>query len=519
MTVFRYPQNDFDDPERLLGLLGSFWASSYQGNSLLEDLAGTVGQMAQQSHLQFLELLCSISRIDVPIFHQDNWYGLRILESELNTDQSLIETYKTPANANYQATTSLAYGEIGGQTYYSITKPEGLEDVKVIFNRLTAPSVQLTKGVDYWLRDSVITVRDNPFNNPLIPKRKILSGNGTVTDQECVLWLYRGQWDWDVIYEQFGYALRLKLKSSQGYKDFINAIFDAFVEGTSIRTQQQALASAFGVPLVIEAEETVENILSDADRLNVITDQHVYQFPLGATTIVSVGDTVRAGDPLTDLFQVFELNRGTEILPTDISAISTGPGVLAWGFWGDLTWENQEQAIVVEENVNGYTKVSWDLGGFPFDEEKFWDDVHAAGVAANETLAMLLDVRDNPVGQPAAASLPATVNPLQFLADNLLRNNAFIVKVKPGSQLGDQLAFVPVGQLRKIQPPHTLMILIVELVYADSPVIMEAPGTDTEPGYEETVGGFPYMVISETLDPATYVAERVRTSKIDGRCI
>ena len=88
MTVFRYPQNDFDDPERLLGLLGSFWASSYQGNSLLEDLAGTVGQMAQQSHLQFLELLCSISRIDVPIFHQDNWYGLRILESELNTDQS-----------------------------------------------------------------------------------------------------------------------------------------------------------------------------------------------------------------------------------------------------------------------------------------------------------------------------------------------------------------------------------------------------------------------------------------------
>ena len=63
------------------------------------------------------------------------------------------------------------------------------------------------------------------------------------------------------------------------------------------------------------------------------------------------------------------------------------------------------------------------------------------------------------------------------------------------------------------------MILIVELVYADSPVIMEAPGTDTEPGYEETVGGFPCMVISETLDPATYVAERVRTSKIDGRCI
>lgn len=519
MAIFRYPLNDFDDPDKLLGLMGSFWATTYQGNDLLQDLTATAGQMAQQSYLQLLELINSVSRFNVPLYHRENWYALTIKESEINIDDSLIEKYQTPSGKSYSSTTSLTYGDIGPQRFYSIAKPDSLAEAKVIFNRLTDPSVQLIQGVDFWIQDDVITVRENPFDNPLISKRDILNAAGEITDRECVLWIYRGQWDWETVYEQFGYALRLRLQTSQGYKDFINAVFDSFVEGTSLRTQQQALAASFGVPLVIEAEETVEKVVEDADRLNIITDQHVYQFPLGTTAIVVEGEAVRAGDSLTDLFRVFELNRGEEIEAFDVSALTVGPGVLAWGYWGDLTFENTEKAVVVEEDVNGYTKVSWELGGFPFDEEKFWDDVHASGIEKGETLAMLLDVRDNPVGQPTADSLPATINPFQFLVDNLLRNNAYIVKVRPGSELDQPLAFVPVDQLRKIQPPHTLMLLIVELVYADSPVIMEAPGTTTEPGYEENVSGFPMMVISETLDPDTLITERVRTSKIGGRCI
>jgi hypothetical protein len=309
------------------------------------------------------------------------------------------------------------------------------------------------------------------------------------------------------------------LQSSEGYKDFINAIFDAFCQGTSVRTQQLALAAAFGVPLAVETTEVVEQIVRDADKLNVITDQHVYQFPLTANAIVSVGQVVKAGDALTDLFQVFELNRGTALSPAAVSALTVGSGVLAWGFWGDITFENKTTPVIVEPDVDGYTKVSWELGGFPFDVIKFWDDVHAAGVANNQTLAMLLDIRPNPIGQPTAASLPSTINPLQFLADNLLRNNAYIVKVKPGSQLANQLKFVPVEQLRKIQPPQSLMMLIVELGYADNPVIMENPGTELAPGYEEEFAGFPCMVIAETMDPGTYISEQVRITTIGGRCV
>lgn len=519
MATFKYPQNDFDNPDKLLSLLGSFWATTYLGNSFVQDIAAVTASMAQQTHLQLLELVASVSRFNIPIFHQDNWYPLTVLESELNTDEGLISKYTTPSANVYDSTASLNYGELQSQTFFSVSRPDDLHDVKMIFDRIAAPTTEFVQGIDYWLQDEVITFRDNPFTNDAILKVDVLDSTGAIVDKQLTLWLYRGQWDWDLVYEQFGYALRLQLESSEGYKTVVNAIFDAFVEGTSIRTQQLLLATVYGVPLVREQSETVETVVSDADKLNIITDRNVYQFPLGTTPIVSVGDVVSAGDPLTDLFQVFELNRGEEISASDISALTVGSGVLAYGYWGAITFDNETVDVVVEEDVDGYTKVSWELGGFPFDVVKFWDDVHASGVAADQTLAMLLDIRPNPIGQPTAASLPSTINPLQFLSDNILRNNAYVVKVKPGSQLSGQLAFLPVDQLRKVQPPHTLMLLIVELDNEDSPVIMEGPGTEASPGYEESLSGFPMMVISESVDPATYITEDIAVKSIGGRCI
>jgi hypothetical protein len=521
MATFTYPQNDFDRPRKLLSLLGSFWANTYLGNDLVEDLASTTAQAAQQSHRQLLELVASVSRFSLPVFHQSNWNLLRIRESKLNTSSSLANKYETGTSSLYSSPSLSSYGDLSSTEYFVYDVPSNLHDVNLILDGIAVSNVQLVKGVDFWhdTTRNLLLFRENPFSLESILKKDILNTDGSVADREIPLWLYKGKYDWDVVYEQFGYALQLKMKSSQGYKDFINAIFDAFSSGTAAASQQQAVAAAFGVPLVRNASEVVETITEDSRCLNIITDKNVYQFPTGTTSLVAVGETVSVGDPLTDLLQVFELNSAKPIEPSDISALVVQPGILAQGYYSGITFENTNVDLVVEENVSGYTKVSWDLGGFPFDIEKFWSDVHSRGVESGETLAMLLDVRESPTGQPTAASLPATINPLQFLADNLLRNNAFIVKVKAGSELGSPLAFIPAAQLRKIQPPHTVMLLIVELVYADSPVIMEAAGTSEEAGYEEAVSGFPCMPIAETMDASSYVAERVRTSQLAGRCV
>lgn len=536
MAVFQYPQNDFDDPKKLLSLLGSFWSSTYQGNLLLQDLTSAAGRAAQQSYLNFLELVRSISRYDVPVFHEENWHALRVRESEFKTFRPAVD-YLTQLNptcpqsyaagydpylaesldvASYSKAEGITYGKTEIKAKYAIPIPDELVEVKQLQSNVVNPASVLLAGIDFTVADRLILLNQDIFNDKGWPKKEILSSTGEIVDRECVVWVYQGLWDWQVVYEQFGYAIGLQMRSSEAYKTFINAILDSFTIGTTVRTQQQAIAAAFGIPFVVEPQEVVEEILDDAVSLNIITDKHVYKFLRRTQPTVSIGDVLYAGDMLSDSLQVFELNRG--LVDDKLSAVTLDSGILAYGFYGGITFENKTTPIQVELNVDGYTKVSWELGGFVFDIAEFWERVHREGIAKQQTIAHLLDVRENPATEPTAASLPATINPLKFLVANFLRNNAYIVKLKLNYN-PDKLAFFPVEQFRKAQPPHTVLILIVELVHCDSPVIMEAAGNAVSAGYLEAVAGFPCMTTDETINPATSIVERIRVGLIGGRCV
>jgi len=518
MTTYRYPQNDFDRAETLFDVLGSFWTTVYQGNSLLQNLSEIKGQVAQQTNDQFLELVNSISRKNVPLYHRENWYALAFSQTELNQQSAQIEKYDYPASHIYSSPEQISYGVAPSQVKnYAVKKPENLAEVKAIFNKIVAPSVSLVLGVDYWVTDTQIVFREDPFKNSKIPKKEVFNGVGEIVDREITLWLYQGLWDWEYIYSQFGYVLKLQLSSSEGYKEFINAIFDALNFGTAVRSQQLALSAAFGIPITMEAEETVKVIRKDKYNLNIITDQHVYQFPVTATPIVTENQVVSAGSMLTDSLEIFELNRGNT---PNIPAFSVGPDILAWGFFGDLTFPNKEVPVQVTGDVTGQAKVSWEIQGFPYDIDKFWEDVHLAGLAKGQTLAQLLSGKTDPIDEAEAkVVLPKTINPFDFLVKNLLRNNATIVKIKFGKQLKNKLKFVPVEQLRKIQNPQSLLIFLIELEYQDNLVIMEGPGSATSPGYSETVSKFECMETSDTINPNNFIQEKVRSRLIGGRCL
>ena len=80
----------------------------------------------------------------------------------------------------------------------------------------------------------------------------ISAGFEQVVDREINLWVYRGQFDWHTTYEQFGYVLGLHAaQSSQQYKDLVNAVFDALVEGTTARAVQAALSAIADVPIFL----------------------------------------------------------------------------------------------------------------------------------------------------------------------------------------------------------------------------------------------------------------------------
>jgi len=517
MATYTYPTNDLDRADTLLSLLGSYWSTTYLGMDFLQDVLRSKAHLTAQTWLNFMELVSSVSRFDVPIFHQENWYSLTLKESELNNFDLLIPDYKTGTSYTYDVSSGLDYGKAAAiDGYFSVPLPPSVVSVKTILNRIVSPSAVFTEGIDYWITKSgVLTFSENPFNNSSITVRDIRE-DGIVTDRECVLWLYHGQWDWETVYEQFGYALNLRMASSEGYRDVVNAVLDAFTGGTKAKDIQFAWSAITGIPLAVEWEETVELVEKDYRSLAIVTDKSAYSFPLNSTSVVAVGDKVYAGDELVDAIQIFEFNRGE--IPADLTGLVVGAGFLSVGFFADLTFENKEVGLVVEENVDGYTKVSWELGGFPGDVTKFWNDAHAAGIAAGKTLAMHLDVRPSPTGQPLAVNLPATVNPLEFLCSNVLRYNTFLVKIKTNQLGANKLPSIPVNSLRKIIPPQTAMIVLVELVHVDNPVIMDGAGDATKAGYVEELSGFPCMPTSDSITGTTYITEDARLVQISGRC-
>ena len=517
MAEYKYPQNDLDRPSQLLNTVGSYWATTYLGMDFLEDVLKAKANLTSQTWINFMELIASISRFSVPVFHRQNWQAVAVKQSAVNNSTASIPDYEQDTSNVYSSTTSQEYGKpLAIKGYFSIEIPGDVARVKNVLSNIANPGVIWTESVDYWKqKDGLLVFRENPFDNENFPVRDIFK-DGEIVDKEIVLWLYSGEVDLDNVYEQFGYALELKMQSSEGYRDIINAVLDAFTGGTKSKDLQYAWSAITDVPIVLSEQETVELVTEDSRSTVIVTDKNAYTFKKGSTPLVAAGDVVYAGESLVDTFQIYEFNRGT--IPSAVSGLVIGPGFLSLGFFGELTFENKTTPLIVEEDVDGYTKVSWDLGGFSEDVTKFWNDVHTKGVQEGKTLAMYLDVRPEPVGQPTAANLPENVNPLEFLTENFLRYNTFLVKVSAGKLGKDKLPFIPASSLRKIVPPQTAMLVLVELETLSDTVVMDGPPSATEPGYTEELSFFPCMVVSETVLAADYVSENIRLRQISGRC-
>lgn len=715
MAEFTYPSNDLEQGKALLRTLGSFWSLVYDGSSQVKSYARGRALVEQQSHLNLIEAAACASRSTVPIFHKENWHLLQVKQSDMNAhDGALLAFGDGAIHGNQADGYEYKYGESRNKKF-SIPIPSDLQKAPLIMNRISDPSLVLTHGIDYVIlpERNAIEFNDDPFENDLIERGAIWK-DGEVTDQEVFLWVFKGEFDYQHIYDHFSHVLGMQLRSSNMSRDLLNSVFDAVVGGTAEQQVFGAICAIAGVPVVREPSETVEVITKDQNNLLVITNKNSYRFSSSATAKVSVGDVVTPRSSLINEIEIHEFNRGQ--LSSSISSLALSPDFLSSGFYGDLQFENKdvtlavtagappftiapgsvpsflsdfsasgftqyvnvfgipvlatasveykkflhaanvlaqyldndasgvvdnrlvvdamiqqgaallitkdaaeaaamsstawvaagyggyrdlhndeinlapgpglaadatleevlhlistqgyavaypdvfgekkdtEIALLMDEARGGYyeaipteypaaawyhyydstcdyacqvseyfywvltsilgmqsdrqsqirdewelytkalvelqqlaayelftdtqynfpthapdgnytsrTKVSFDVGGFPFDVEKFFDEIHARGVEKGETLAHLLDTRTNQAGEPTAANLPPTINPLKFLAETALRGNAFVVRYSM-SAFGENPAGVEnVEFLRKIIPPHTAMLLLIEL--------------------------------------------------------
>lgn len=503
---WRYPNNALDEMcgrQDAAVIFGSIWEQLFRDDTYLQSFIAGRARLAQQLVQDLREWLDAKSRKTVPLHHVDQWYALTFRESEINTTRGSLARYD--GTYSYGEDTGLSYGIAPGSVRYEVPMPAGLVDCRLIMNRQIDPSRTLVRGVDFELDRSrgLISFRENPFHES-VAATEILEG-GAVVDRETTLWLFRARFERRYTYRNFGYVVTRQAESSVPYRQLVNALFDSLLDGTSAADLNLALAAIAGVPVVAEEQETVQRIFTDRRHLVITTDAHAYLFPIGSTPLVAVGDTVRFAQPLTDAFQVFEFTRGQVPSPEDLPALAVGRNHLTLALAGNLVFVNQDVALTVQVD-DGLPRLEFELGGYPGDVEAFWDAVHAAGKASGKLLAELLPQRN-------------VINPLQFLAANVLRNNYFVVRLRPSSFGPEALNASFLGSLQKVIPPHTGLLLYTALDVGVDAITLQEAGITEDPSYDEELAWYTAIVPPQELLDPDLIEERVRFYSIAGRCL
>lgn len=439
--AYVYPTNDLDLPERLMAMLGNLWSELYAGRAFIRDRVQGVGELHHQVYLDALEAVDALSRYDVPIFHRKDWRPLTIRQTAVNNTEVAVWRFDTGEFLD----ASLNFDEANGVDYI-VPAVSDLADVSIITNRLTEPSVVLHAQQDFYVSNGTVVFRTNPFANTAIPQTDVFE-DGEVVDKEITLWLFRGQYDWELVYEHWGYVLGLQLESSIEYRKLLNAVFDAITGATAAAQVEELVALLADMPLSRYVDELVEDIYDDGRFQWVVTDKACYACSREATVSVAIGDTLQPGDTLITGFERLIMRHGE--LDSTIPAVVLTRGLLTPEFLGELVFENRDVELVVSGE-----RVTFEISGHPNDVERFWQIVHERRLIYGQSLYQLMR---------AQGPLPATINPAKFLVANIFRNNFVGYRVQLAQAGSQRIDANPRDLFRRMMPPRSALLLFFEL--------------------------------------------------------
>jgi len=392
--MYTYPHDELQVEQVLVSILGSFWDMLYAGRDQVASVASARGQAEQQTESDLVEAASSVGIATCPVYHRALWYPLTITQSARLPGTLL--TYGEGAVYGPQPSNGIVYQYgVSPDTTSSYECPASLAATSLICDHINHPAISLINMVDFQLdrTRSVIIFRNDPFEE--FVSQAVLDDDGNETDREITLWLYQADFDVARLYRQFGYVLGLDMPSSPGYADMLRASWDAVVGCTARQQIEDVLSAMTGSPLAKEDGEIVEDVATDAVQLLIITDKNVYRYAATATALVEPGDTLAAGQALTDVFKLYDLNLG-EVPP--VVAIGLNRSYFDPSIESDLLFVNRDVPLEVSTAEDGHTVARFQISGETADVEQFWALMDARGVASGNTLARLLDQRTNKVG-------------------------------------------------------------------------------------------------------------------------
>lgn len=436
------PTTRFDSLDLILETLASFWQRIYAGRELVTDIFRAATLQERQIQQREAEFDGTVSRQDCSTTSAWRWYPVT-----LNRDDMVDADYS--GNSGEAFSDETGYGQIMDSSV-AFPAPEGLISAAGVSDYIAAPTVWLSNNVEMTISNGKIVFVNDPFKDTRFTAEDV--------DGQTILRLnlFNAEFDSSAFVAAWSDAAGLSGDASEQYKNLSNALLDARTFGASFKFILDAVEAITGIPLA-KGTEIVEQIGETDAYKYVITDQNAYRFPLTATVVVAVDQTLQLGESLVDSVYVYRTRPAAD-LPDWLTSITVGPGYgLAKEIDDTLEFLNQDVPITVS-TAAGFTKIEFTLTGDSGTVDDFFDSLHARGVAASETVAMLLDRRTNPIGQPSAEDLPATVNPAKILLNELLGGCAIVIQIDTAKVDLEVFNAGLLSVCQSLVPPHTLLL-------------------------------------------------------------
>lgn len=211
--------SDFENFHTLHKALGDFWYSFFAGAEQVGTYVDAVQEMYKQVEQTMHEVEHSLSRHDIDVYRTYRNYPLKVKYSNYVEWSNVLPQY----DGTYSYNGELKYS-VPISTTSRIKLPAKIVEIGAITNKIIEPTIET---IDFAFEDSYIILPFNPFEEDftvnILPDK----------DQEVTLWLKDVKFDYDDLYMQYGYALDIKLPSSERYKEIINAYTDCLVNGGS----------------------------------------------------------------------------------------------------------------------------------------------------------------------------------------------------------------------------------------------------------------------------------------------
>jgi hypothetical protein len=330
--------------------------------------------------------------------------------------------------------------------------PADVVSICFIADKIERPAVMWAQGLDFavefWGGSPWLAISHDPFLTDGLEISSTLGVDNEIADRSVALWMVAAARNIYPLAEQWGTVFDVS-PTTEDQRAHLLQLFKTMALGpTSIRLMIGA-GRAFGHPVCEKDEETVVSVITDRRGIAVITDQSVYRFPTAASILVAAGDSLLLGQPISSAVKWYDLATGAY---PDVPALAVSKTDLGAAYIGGLIFPNEYRDVLVTSQADR-TKIQVELDGTQADQQTFWDEVHTRGVAGGNTLANFLDNRPNPVGEPTASNLPATLNPYQLLLSQALSHHTILCVLDYSQTLANEGSQF-LANWHKLMPSH-----------------------------------------------------------------